>query len=608
MIRLPFSSRSFPCLLALSLLTCSIALVGCGTTANSALPVTAPSSHLVASGSVHGGQQVIAGARIYLYAVATTQGGASVSLLNTPGFVLTDANGNFSITGDYTCPANSYVYLLALGGNPGLVNAVNPAIGLGAGLGLCSSLTASTFITINEVTTVAMTSALASSATSETQIGSPFNLAIPFQNIALLANQASGFASNSSNSAIVPTAALNSLANSIAACVNSTGIGGTCASLFADANVVVGGATPADTFQAALNIAQNPTRNVSAIYSLGAASGVFAPTLPVAPSTWNVAATDFTGNGCIPPDANTYVLNTTRGDIIVELRPDIAPKNVANFLAYVNNGAYDNSIIHRLVPNFAVQGGGYKYNGSGQVIAIPTLGTVPGEPGLSNRRGTLAMANTPNSAGSQFFFNLEDNPALDTQNGGYTVIGNLINAEGSLQKVNTIYTTIGCNSLTGSLAVIDAFQNFDTVVNAGTPFDSLPVVNYTSGTTLQPSNLEYVNSIVALFNPSTTATTPIVQFGPPDPSTGNSVVGYTDSQPGATIYYAYFTDGGPDPTNTVEEFYQQGNFVPYTAPVTVGPQVIIVAYATAPGLPNPSDFYGFFPYPLRGQVPVLNFK
>ena len=571
------------------------ALTGCG----AGVQVDAPATNGVRlagiHGQVHGGQQPVIGSRIYLYAVSTTYGSNSTSLLNAPGFVLTDASGSFSITGDYTCPAGSYVYLLALGGDPGL-GLPNAAIGLGSGLGLCSSLTPSTFLTINEVTTVAMTSALANLATSETQIGSPFDLSVPFKNIALISNPTSGFALTSSNNAVVPNAAIDSLANSIASCVNSSGIGGACSTLFAAANVN-GGSTPVDTFQAALNIAKNPTTHIGAIFDLGTANGVFQPTLPAAPASWNVAATDLSLGNCIAADANTYVMSTTRGNITLELRPDLAPKNVANFLNYVNNGGYANSIFHNLQPSFVLEGGGYKYNGSGQIIALPQPASIAAEPGLSNLRGTLAMLGTPTNPSSQFFFNLADNPSLDTQNGGYTVIGQVVSAIGGLSNDSDT-----CNGAATSLAVIDSFQINDTIVNAGIPFTSLPVINYTSGA-IAPSNLEYVNSVFAQTNVLTTVSTPVVEVGQMDAADNTTPVGFSDATSGATIYYALFYPG-PSPAGEAD-YYQQAAYVPYTYPILNLPSnVIIDAYATAPNFANKSTDNGIG-FNLTKNLPIV---
>jgi cyclophilin family peptidyl-prolyl cis-trans isomerase len=170
--------------------------------------------------------------------------------------------------------------------------------------------------------------------------------------------------------------------------------------------------------------------------------------------------------------------HTDLGDIDVILLQDVAPKNVANFLNYVNRGAYDNSFIHRSPPMFVIQGGGFKYV-NGSVMSIPQDPAVVNEFRVSNTRGTLAMAKlagNPNSATNQWFFNESDGNAgppanLDTQNGGFTVFGRIINGSG-LTTVDTI----------AAVPIYNA---------GGPPFDELPLRNYTSGN-IQDSNLVHV--------------------------------------------------------------------------------------------------------------------
>jgi cyclophilin family peptidyl-prolyl cis-trans isomerase len=137
---------------------------------------------------------------------------------------------------------------------------------------------------------------------------------------------------------------------------------------------------------------------------------------------------------------NTQIrFETPRGPINVELFDKQAPKSVANFLNYVGDGEYTDSIFHRSakLPGgtpFVLQGGGFTFEAGPPVTLapVPTDPPVQNEPDATNRsnvRGTLAMAklgNAPNSATSQFFFNLGDNSALDTNNGGFTVFGKLM--------------------------------------------------------------------------------------------------------------------------------------------------------------------------------------
>jgi cyclophilin family peptidyl-prolyl cis-trans isomerase len=182
--------------------------------------------------------------------------------------------------------------------------------------------------------------------------------------------------------------------------------------------------------------------------------------------------------------------HTELGDIDVALLQDVAPNTVANFLRYVNRGDYDNSFIHRSAPDFVIQGGGYKLV-SGQVVSIPQDPPVANEFHVSNVRGTLAMAKlagNPDSATNQWFFNESDSnaPNLDTQNGGFTVFGRIIDSSG--------LTTMG------AIAAVPIY-------NAGSPFDQLPLRNFTGGT-FHNTNLVHaiwikvIPQIVALTHPT----------------------------------------------------------------------------------------------------------
>jgi cyclophilin family peptidyl-prolyl cis-trans isomerase len=120
----------------------------------------------------------------------------------------------------------------------------------------------------------------------------------------------------------------------------------------------------------------------------------------------------------------------------IELFDSAAPVTVANFLRYARDPGYENSIMHRLVPGFVLQGGGFTIESDGtEVTGLPPIATYPPivnefSPQRSNVRGTLAMAKlggNPNSATSQWFFNLNNNAAnLDNQNGGFTVFARVV--------------------------------------------------------------------------------------------------------------------------------------------------------------------------------------
>jgi peptidyl-prolyl cis-trans isomerase A (cyclophilin A) len=131
------------------------------------------------------------------------------------------------------------------------------------------------------------------------------------------------------------------------------------------------------------------------------------------------------------------VLDTTAGEIVLQLDAEKAPRTVANFLKYVDDKFYDDLIFHRVIPEFMIQGGGF----DAQVVQKErgVRAPIPNESGngLSNARGTIAMArtNNPNSATCQFFINHKDNPMLDTYGGGYAVFGKVTSGMEVVDKI-----------------------------------------------------------------------------------------------------------------------------------------------------------------------------
>ena len=134
------------------------------------------------------------------------------------------------------------------------------------------------------------------------------------------------------------------------------------------------------------------------------------------------------------------VLETSKGNIVLELYPEKAPETVKNFLSYVDAQFYDGTIFHRVIPNFMIQGGGFTSDMKNKPANAPIKNEA--DNGLKNERGTIAMARTadPHSATSQFFINSVDNEYLNHQNktpqgAGYAVFGRVV--EG-MQAVDTI--------------------------------------------------------------------------------------------------------------------------------------------------------------------------
>jgi peptidyl-prolyl cis-trans isomerase B (cyclophilin B) len=140
-------------------------------------------------------------------------------------------------------------------------------------------------------------------------------------------------------------------------------------------------------------------------------------------------------------------LETTMGDIILELDSDLAPRTVENFIQYVKDGFYDGTIFHRVIKGFMIQGGGL----SASMSQKPTRPPISNEAdnGVKNERGTIAMARTPDpdSATAQFFINTVDNSFLDfsakTPEGwGYCVFGKVTDGMDTVDAIEGVRTTM----------------------------------------------------------------------------------------------------------------------------------------------------------------------
>jgi streptogramin lyase len=260
-------------------------------------------------GIVHGGQQGLVGAHVYMFAAGVdTYGEASTSLLTagpttssdgTNFFTTTDGGGNFNIGGEFTCTANTNVYLYATGGDPGVGTGDNAGSGLLAAVGECGA--GNTFpstvtnIYMNEASTIAAAYALAGYTTDPMHISAPTahstqaqtGVTNAFNNAVNLVVQATGAvpAKTTAGNGTVPQVELNTLADILAGCINSTGpTSSGCATLFANAPNTAG-VLPTNTAQAAINIAQHPGAHVSALLNLATNAGPFQP--------FETSATDF---------------------------------------------------------------------------------------------------------------------------------------------------------------------------------------------------------------------------------------------------------------------------------------------------------------------------
>ncbi|TYB31809.1 MAG: peptidyl-prolyl cis-trans isomerase [Candidatus Mcinerneyibacterium aminivorans] len=141
----------------------------------------------------------------------------------------------------------------------------------------------------------------------------------------------------------------------------------------------------------------------------------------------------------------TVLLKTNMGNIKIALYPEKAPKTVKNFKKYINNDFYDNTIFHRIIPNFVIQAGGIKKNLDQKQTYKPIENEA--DNGLENKRGTIAMARTDkiDSATSHFFINLKHNKRLDHKNKtksgyGYCVFGKVIEGMKVVDKIANLET------------------------------------------------------------------------------------------------------------------------------------------------------------------------
>jgi hypothetical protein len=308
------------------------ALSGCSADYGVTSPGSDQTNTGVLKGVVHGGQAPVAYSAITVYKASTTgYGTSSVSL----GTTTTDSNGNFNLTGKFTCTAGDQVYLYSLGGNSGY--GTNSSIGLMMVMGTCPTPPQTfggeySFVYVNEVSTIAAAYALSGFSTSPTQVATSTTalglkgLTNAFNTAALLYNIQGGLpgqvanAVTPSGNGTVPQATINTLANALAACINSVSGSANCTGLFADAlSGGTTGTTPTDTAMAAINIAHYPAAGITyttstgtggntiytvannPIFNIATNSTQFSPTLSApGPNDWTIGIS-YSGGGLSSP-------------------------------------------------------------------------------------------------------------------------------------------------------------------------------------------------------------------------------------------------------------------------------------------------------------------
>ncbi|WP_440221816.1 peptidylprolyl isomerase [Dokdonella sp. MW10] len=179
---------------------------------------------------------------------------------------------------------------------------------------------------------------------------------------------------------------------------------------------------------------------------VGAPMLAFAQAKPATPEAKTEAKPAVAATSDAKPASPRVLMKTSLGEITVELNAEKAPKSVENFLQYVKDGFYDGTVFHRVIANFMIQGGGF----TPDLRQKPTRPSIANEAknGLSNKRGTIAMARTsdPNSATAQFFINTVDNRNLDyvsderAETWGYAVFGQVVSGMDVVDAIRSTAT------------------------------------------------------------------------------------------------------------------------------------------------------------------------
>jgi streptogramin lyase len=394
-------------------------------------------------GQAHGGQQPISGSTIQLYAVGINGSrSAATPLLTTT--VVTDQNGSFNLTGDWDCTSNTatygvnpLLYIVASGGNPGLSSGTNnTAILLMAAIGPCNTLTSSSFISMNELTTVAAVYALTPFMADVAHVGAsgvnPAGLVNAFSSASMLVNWTTGAVPGNllPASGTAPVAELNSLADIIAACVNSSGVGNPCSALFSAATPTTGGTKPTDIVGALLNVASNPASQAANLFDVIQPTAPFAPLLGSPPNDWTMAL-KFTGGGLNAPAA-----------LAVDAAGDVWVANAGG------------NSVSELSPTGTQLTGSTGYTAGGKLlgaqgIAVDRAGNVWVANTMLNSVVELSVSNGAIQSGSSFTAGGIDGPkgiAIDSQNNVW--IANF--AGGSVTELNSAGGSVGGSPLTAA--------------------------------------------------------------------------------------------------------------------------------------------------------------
>jgi len=415
-------------------------------------------------GVVHGGQQAVTGATITLWAVGTTGDGSAATLLTTT----TPVGSSFTL-GTYTCPVGDPdVYITASGGNPGL-GSNNSAILMMAALTDCNTLkanAATTFVWIDEVTTVGAVAALYPYMTSTSNLsygaGDAALFATAFSNVSEYTNTTTGTSPGPTlpGGYYASSTEINTLGNILASCINSTGgvagDGSACGNLF---NLTkVAGVPATNTLGAMLNIINNPTQKVPQLFALAAAVAPFQPVDSLAPTSWALpilpmaATPTFSVAGGTYSSAQFVTLSDTSSGAAIYYTLDGSTPTSASALYNGSAGAItvsSSETINAIAlasgyatssvgsAQYTITGSTATYTISGQVILADGCGALEPATKIALSQGSTVVQTTTTSNGTFFF--------LGVPNDSYTITPSITGPSSEFYPASQTVTVSGSN-------------------------------------------------------------------------------------------------------------------------------------------------------------------
>jgi len=536
-------------------------LTGCGLnngTSSATVTGVAPAGTAQAKGVVHGGQQPVSGAAIQIYTVGTSGTASASTALITSTTVTTNSSGAFSIpAGAYSCTsptAATEVYIVSTGGNAG--SGTNSALTLMAALGPCGSLNSSTYISINELTTVAAAYALApfmSTSSSYSSIGAsgsyPTGLANAFAMANQLVNSATGQEPTAPAGMTIPASTLNTLADILASCVNSSGPTSSACTSLLSATVA------SETIGAGVAIAKNPGATaITSLYSLASSSPPFVPTLATQPNDFTVAlnystsalvapygiAIDASGNAWVTNEAGTSVVKAVTPTILTSSPYTAIPFSTSSF-GSVGLLAPRGISIDRTGNIWIANAGG------NNVVELNSSGVNVGSSPFSTGGISAPISIANDSAGNAWIANFYGNSITELNSSGAAQNSSPVTGSGALSSPSSIALDASgnvyvANAATGEICEFNHSAVLQSCPGNGDLFGSTAVAVNGNG-----------NAVLAgsTSGPSITGAFTLLSSG--SATTSSPVSGGGLALPTAAAYdgagYAWFTN-----SSTLSEF------------------------------------------------------